>query len=279
MNTKYIILAIISLMLFSCYNEDDIVVEKGENKYNLQDSDDPVEKYRYNFYNDFGSVILYDYALSDYTWNITHTYFATFELEKVKDENKAAGLDYAKKVFLEAYPENFKKKFFPFKILLAESLQAYDWMVDGMVDYHAKGGKGFLCIGRVNDNVGTLTKEDLYTARAGVNTEFWMTYMFGFNRFKIPDSYYAVSEAYYDQELTEGVIEDYGFVWADTSWGTYFPGPYLDLKTFIEYIFAHTNKEMQDLCNKYPKIKQKYDILVYAMKDQFGYDLTSLTDL
>lgn len=275
MNKKYIILAIFSLMLFSCYNEDDIVVEKGENKYNIQDSDDPVEKYIYNFYKESGSVILFDYETSDYTWNITHSYLGGFDLAKVKDANKAAGIEYAKKVFLEMYPKDFRSNHFPFKILMAESLKGEDMMTGMMADYHAKSGKGFICIGRINDNAGSLTKDDLYAARGGVNTDYWLTYMFGNNKFKIPDAFYAVSEAYYDGKIDGGVKEDYGFVFLDWK---YFPGKYLDLKTFIEYIFSHTNAEMEELCNNYPLIKQKYDVLVYAMKDQFGFDLSKLED-
>lgn len=279
MNTKYILIAILSVLLFSCYSEDDIVAEKGENIYDFKDSNDPVDKFRYNFQQETGSVILFDFEERDYTWNIIHSYAGSYDLTKIKDENKLAGIEYAEKVFFSLYSNEYKKNFFPFKILMVESMSAYDWMTDSMADYFAKTGKGFISIGRLNDNVGSLTTEELYAARGGINEEYWVGFMFGNDKFKVPDSYYAVSEDYYDQEMTSGVKEDYGFVWVDDSWGTYFPGSYIDLKTFINYIFSHTNAEMQDLCNQYPKIKEKYDILVYAMKDQCGFDLSTLKDL
>lgn len=277
MNTRYILLAIFSLMLFSCYNEDDIVVEKGENKYDFQDSDDAVEKYVYNYHKDYGVAILFDYETSDYTWNITYSEMGSAELTKAKEENKAAGIEYAKRVFLELYPIEFRKTQFPFKVLMAESVQAFDWMIDGMKDFHSKTGKGHVSIGMINETTSSFTTEELYAARAAINGEFWHTFMMANRGFKLPESFLKVSEGYYFYYLgDDGIPEEYGFVFSQ--WGET-PGQYFDIRSYLEFMFGNPQAKIQEVCNQYPKVKQKYDIIAYVMKEYYGFDITTIEDL
>lgn len=272
----------------SCSKEDDIVAELDDPRFEVKDSEDPTDHYIYEFYQKYKSFILFNYEVADYRWNLTHN--SEYEVTLPKEELKSAGLEYARKVFLDIYPEEFVLKYFPYKILLAENISTWDMMTGMDVELMAASGISCVVISGVKDGVADMTEEEITSAKGQVNAGFWADYMVNNNLISIPDDFYNVSKDFYSRPVVaaegyplqmDAKKETYGFVYASISpWNgfEYLPDMSKDLQTFFEYMFSHTSEEINQLCAEYPRIKQKFDILYKEIKNTFGLDLRTIND-
>ena len=117
MKTRWLIYILLGVFLSSCYKEENIEGEEDEPKYKVEDSEDPLDHFIYGFYHDYGVFILYDYEEVDYRWNMS----TVLDVELIKQTDKVTlneGLAYLDNVLFQYYTDDFKKHYFPFKILL-----------------------------------------------------------------------------------------------------------------------------------------------------------------
>lgn len=272
----------------SCSKEDDIVVELDPPRFEVKDSENPTNHYIYEFYKKYSSFILFEYKDEDYKWNLTSN--SDFQVTLPKKELKDAGLEYAKQVFLEVYPDSFIKKYFPYKLMLAEKITNFDYMTGEDVEVMAASGISCVVISGVKDGIADMTAEEILTAKGQVNAGFWADYMISNNLISIPEDFYKVSKDFYSRPVVaaegyplqmDAKKETYGFVASEISpWNGY---EYLldmskDLQSYFEYMFSHKSKEINQLCAEYPRVKQKFDILYKTVKNTFNLDLRTIND-
>lgn len=285
---KIFMILVIATIFCSCSNEDDITAEMDPPKFEVKDSDDPVEHYIYEYYQKHKSFILFDYNENDYKWNLTHN--SDFEVTLPKKEIISDGLEYAKKVFLEVYPDDFISKYFPYKLLMAEKVSTFDYMTGMDLELMAASGMSCVVISGVKEGIKDFTEEEMTDAKAQINAAFWSDYMINNGLVKIPDDFYNVSKDFYSRPVVaaegyplkmDAKKEDYGFVFSTISpWNgyEYLPDSTKDLSSFFEYLFAHTSAEINTLSEQYPRIKQKFDILLKAVKNSCNIDLSKIND-
>ena len=108
------IICVLLLGFNACSDEDDIHVNVEDSWYNLEDDpSDPVQHYIYQFYKDYQTIIIKDPEVEDYRYNFKRKN----NIKVVAPVQEAAlltkGLDMVKDIFIEVYPESFKKKYFP----------------------------------------------------------------------------------------------------------------------------------------------------------------------
>ena len=146
--------------------------------------------------------------------------------------------------------------------------------------------------------LGTMTDEEFVKIRADVNASFWAKYMSEVRGlFTISDAFYEASEEVepklYDPnwyrfkgtDPNEIDFYKYGVItysensYIDEDWpdfnSIYAPLKSEDLAQWMNFVFEKTPAEIQEICDKYPVMKKKYDVIREAMLEN-GFDLSKL---
>jgi len=294
MKSKFNYITVISLLLALCFSgcqkEDDIISELGEDDLKLEDSSDPLDHYIYEFYKKYNSYILYEYETPTYQWD-----FETLkQINFAKQEDKNVllnGIEYFEKTFIRFYSEEFRKKFIPTKILLADSINETRYR--GKLDIYSESATAYLAIGRMRKGIENTSNEELNKAKIAVNYDFWLGYLLVNDKLRIPSEYYEPSKGLYHvnlKALSENVDnasidpKKYGF-WADMkgrqhTGSKYFwtPDVNQDLEQMFMMILSHTKAEMMEMMEDSPKLKVKYTILVNSIQEQLQFDIQSIGD-
>ena len=265
--------------------------------YNLEDDpSDPVQHYIYQFYKDYQTIIIKDPEVEDYRYNFKRKN----NIKVVAPVQEAAlltkGLDMVKDIFIEVYPESFKKKYFPYSIIMADSI-LFLGMEDQIPSYHSYASSNFVAIAGIRSKMNEYTDRDIRDIRGEVNAKFWNDYLSAIkNVFTVPDEFYEVSEEFYGETDWGWDIEtpddidwhEMGFISYDPGntsydddpdWGGWWiqaPNKSIDIMQWLEFIFSTTIQEREMLLETYPLMKKKYEILQETMKKYDGFDITKL---
>lgn len=295
MNIKYFsILIFLVILITGCYKTDDINSELGEPILEPKDNpSDPVDHYIFEFYTRYGSFIQYDYDTTDYQWNINTRSINTHHLQDDKIILNE-GLKYLNKALFSQYDENFKQKYFPTKIFLADSIKTY---IEGVkiADNISNYGYSNLSVGRIRAGLNELDSDSLSIIKGKINADFWAGYLFINERFNLPYNYYKISEEYYEANLLnleenedkngpDVDTKQYGF-WEnnnsprenerpDKNW--FAPDQQIDIWQFINMITSHTKEEMDNLMSGYNMMKDKYNIIIDYVKENYNVDLQEI---
>jgi len=292
MNIKFRYFTVICLFcataFVGCDKEDNISSELGVNNLKPIDSSDPLDHYIYELYNNYGSYVLYEYDSLTYQWDFNSLKKVTFAQQKDKTV-LLKGIQHIEDAFINLYPEDFRKQYLPTKILLADSIN--ETGSNAKEDKFSESGTAYLAIGRIRDGIEDISAEDFNQSKAAINYDFWMGYLVSIEKFSIPSAFYKPSEDLYHvnlKALSENASNSsidpkkYGF-WADKygnpHTGSYYywtPDQDQDVEQFFEKILSHTKEEMTLLMEGYPKLQDKYNILVSHIQNQFHFDIQSI---
>lgn len=271
-------------MLTACYKEAAIHSDKGEVPYKIEDSSDPAKHYIYQYNQSTGVYILSDYSDVDYSWNISAV--SENELVRMDEDVLTDAVEYVKQVLTEVYPEEFAKKYFPIKVLLADSVSYYsngNFCDDEITAY----GRSYLAIGRLGKEDFPKSAEEIKEARGYVSGNLWGNIIYNNGLISIPDGFFSPTEDYYGQYVgdNDGAEDpDYqktlGFWEYDPAafYDHTIPDQAGDVADYVRYIVTHSSAEMQALMAGYDTMKIKYNILVKAVKDECGIDLQAIGD-
>lgn len=284
---KYILLfAFAGMLLSGCYNEDAIYAEEGSYRraYDTT-STDPVFKFVSRYYYDYGKLLITDPDSADYLFNFQTKHLLSLTAPEQSQEHLAAALDFFKKMFLNGYSEKIIKDYFPYKILLADTVRytgnSNDYRNIYLTEFHIS----FL----VNDEMLNKSEADKIALSREWNYKFLAEYMAKYKGWKVDDDFYLYStdDGYYknfkyitDEEWTEEnfwelgyasgqVYEEYGQK-PDGSWdfvkvGYQFVASRAGyLEDFIEFLYSSSEETIAKAC-KHEKFKKAYDVLVAAL--------------
>lgn len=273
-------MAALSLMT-ACYKEDPIHSEKGEVPYKIEDSSDPAKHYIYEYNQSTGVYILSDYSDVDYTWNVSST--SENVLSRIDESVLSDAVDYLKQVLTEVYPADFAKKYFPIKVLLADTVYVSYNLVDEIAGY----GRSYIAIGQLGKNDFPKSEETIKEARGKVSGVLWGNIIYENGLIDIPDGFFSPSEDYYGQYVgdDEGSEDpdyqkNFGF-WEydpDAVYDHMLPDQAGDVADYVRYIVTHSTEEMQALMKGFDTMKIKYNLLVKAIKDECGIDIQAIGD-
>ena len=279
-------------LLQSCYQDEDISAKLEEPRYTVEQGDHPLDQFIYQYYQDNNSYILYNYDKVDYKWNLTKT----LPLELVEQPDKDLlnkGVECLKKTWMDFYTPEFQKQYFPYKILLADSVKIPS-DVFGIRDTVAFGAINYLAFGRIRPAMNSYTASDLKKIAGEVNGIFWGVQLYNYHRITIPEAFFMVSgEDLYDENLynlrteqedADDVTPDqrkYGFWdYIDDGSSDHYMSPSKDedIYAFVRMICSHTTEEMNALMASYPKLEDKYQILTSYISEIYGVDLQAIGD-
>jgi len=214
------------------------------------------------------------------------------ELEVKCKDTLMMGYNVLKKVFIDLYDDEFKKKYFPFKIFLANTADL-DFYKTSKKDLLSFYGQSFIAMGKVRKGINELTGEELNAYKTSINSDFWGGYLQINNKYNIPDAFYKISEKYYKTNLMI-LPENYGKKVPDVSYYTYgfweadraglgettrykfTPSKEQDIEDTMKAILSHSKAELDLAFEGHPLLKEKYDFLIKYFNKQLGFDLTKL---
>lgn len=267
-------------MLTACYKEAAIHSDKGEVPYKIEDSSDPARHYIYEYNKATGVYILSDYSDVDYSWNVSAV--SDNVLVRMDEDALADAVDYLKQVLTEVYPEEFAKRYFPVKVLLADSV-TNNSSDDEITAY----GRSYIAVGRLGVEDFPKSAGDIKDARGRISGNLWGNIIYGNGLISIPDGFFSPSEEYYGQYVGDDAgAEDsdyqknFGF-WEYDPAAVYdhmLPDRAGDVADYVRYIVTHSSAEIQALMEGYDTMKIKYNILIKAVKDECGIDLQAIGD-
>lgn len=293
MITRYFLISMVFglVLLAGCQKEDSLNAALDKPRYILQPGDNATDQFIYQFYQDYGTYILYNYDSLDYQWNLTRIMDLEFVIQKDK-ELVLKGIQTMKKVWIDFYPADFVKQFFPYKIILADTIWDSSSSIIPRHDACCFSAINYVAFGRVHEDVDAISSDSLKTISGVVNGIFWGQYLAKYNRVSIPQQLYQVSgDEYYNENLqnyrTPEEIENnvrldprkYGFleeVYDGLDETVKTPTYEEDVEMFVRYITSHTEEEMIVLMNGFPKLQDKYHILKVFILDTYGVDIQSI---
>lgn len=282
---KILASAALLAMLTACYKEDAIHSEKGEIPYKIEDSSDPARHYIYEFNQKTGVYILTDYSDVDYKWNVSAE--SGNELVRIKPDVLEDAMKYVRDVLTDVYPEEFAGKYFPLKVLLADTIRVSN---GGAEDAMVGSGRSYIAIGGLRKEAFPKDTAALNEARGEINGYLWGNIIYTNNLMTIPDGFFSPGEDYYGVSFEMAEYKDFkedpnyprkiGF-WRYDPDGFYphiCPDRALDVSDYVRMIVTHTSAQMQELMDGFENLRIKYDLLIRAVKETCGVDLQAIGD-
>ncbi|KXB79201.1 hypothetical protein HMPREF3034_02200 [Prevotella sp. DNF00663] len=305
MNTKYILSALcvaLTLGTVSCSNDDNVTAEIEEPIYNVEDNtSDPIQHRKFEMYRDYKTYLITNPITRDYKYNFQKKNNLLITAPEQSPELIKKGIKMLDDMFLNHYSEEFKKKYMPFSILLADSI-FFLGQETGRPYYHSYVANRFLALGGVRKEMGSYTEAQKRDFEGDINSRYWMDYLWEVkSAFSIPEAFSDVNREYFKKEAGESkafgkVTEetqpddlDYhtlGFIsynhrttFYDKEWSSWWielPDEDTDRRQWVAFIFSTPKAERDALIAKYSKMKEKYDILKEAFLKCDGYDIEKL---
>lgn len=289
----YLLTLIIASLLISCDDEDNLSVKLDNGKYYIGDNPEgKVQEYIYNFYKKYNSLILTNPDTSDYRYNFTSMNKVIiippvekniYKEELNSEENKILidGFNFLKEVFFNQYSDEFKQKYFPTTIQLADVIKTWDQGWDTITPI-AYASHNFIAISGINKDIDEISEDNKKLYIKEINFQLWYNYLLnGVGKLNIPKSFYSVSKEFYGKEQEDSdyegdweIAHTNGFL-VGTRWGEY-TVDYKDLLSYFQHIFLTDRTELETLMEKYPNIKLKYEILRNTILENFSLDITKM---
>ncbi len=284
MKKNILLFILATVAAVSCYKEDPIVPVQEEPAYTIEDSSDPAKHYIYETWKNTGVYTLYEFDEVDYAWNVSS--ISDNILVPMDESMLTEAVDYAREVLFDIYDDDFKKKYFPMKVFLADSLNSDLYASDPLYnDRVSVYGRSYIAIGQIRPETFPKTDEQILEAVGKVNGMLWGDLIYRYSLMEIPDGFFSPCEELYGQNMSDAPEDDLvsyakglGF-WSFDEFGIYdtiLPDRYGDVSDFVEMMTTHTEEEMQAEMEGYETLVIKYNILRNAIQDACGVDLQEI---
>lgn len=303
---KYALLSVLFLggLLSGCFNEDDIHVEDQYYKrvYDTT-SNDPVWKYVSLYYFNCGKLLITDPDSSDYLYNFDAKYALWIQKPIQTQEGLLKRIQFFEDMFLGSYTNEFREKYFPFEIILADSI-VYTGSLDAskpegvprdiyIADYYVAFS--------VSENTMNLSKEEKVRLSTAWNGNFLSRYLVKKSGWKVPEDFYLYptdGEFYAnckyktDEEWGEDnfwelgyptgrILEEYSPN-SEGKWGWNKVGYQFAsakdtyLSQFIDFLFSTDTETVERAISQHAKLKKAHDVLDQSLKSYLGIDYRNI---
>ena len=271
--------------LLACSGNDDVdVIEPWGEEYELPQGKSDADDRIVDYYEKFGTYILYEYSDLDFDFEISTT--AQYELPDPTYVGDM--LDFLEEVWFNFYSAEFHKHFMPLKIILTKYVGYEDPFTEQLILDYVYYGSNSIAIGYCSDVLYEFTPETKLEFKNALSRQLWTRWCSHLN---IPDDFYAVSDysrvavadpSSLDYVRERGFVMNYSFN-PPSEWAMsldYLTGRLnesTDLMSFLIGMTVRTSADWEEDL-KYPLVKQKYDILRNWIQETFGFDLQKVGD-
>ena len=296
-----IILFVAVIMFESCRKDDNpsIPSEKTDTRYALPQGNAPFDQTILDFFNEYNTYILYKFSTVDFNYQfsynlaspptgLTSAKTGPVVMRTADSIAITAGLEFMDQYWFSFYPDVFKKRYLPQKILLAGlvyntrwSSPIYDTPRVNPVTIPIEGAD-HITLPKIDTAFITLPLANKLLLKAQLNKMFLKQLMYPAvstmpNKINAPVEFFKVSD-YNLSSLTTTTKYRNGFFGNGTSKS---PTQYDDLMTFLDTICAKSKAQL-DAYALHPSndqlgmVKRKYDILINYFKNNYNVDIQAI---
>jgi hypothetical protein len=285
---QFLLVILLGINFYNCYEEDPIVAEELPNKrvqmYDTN-STDKVLNFVSRYYYKYDHFFITDPDSSDYLYNFSSKNESLeFNYPKQDAEHLWKGIEMMQKLVLDAYPEEFIRKHFPYSLILAD-----DVIIDpALLEEEVLSCVGrYFCIFSIQD-LEQMSVEEKIAASSKLHETLWRYIGMYDEGINIPDEFYQYGESLLlygqlvqDEEL-EYLYEEEAryklgfpriFLFYDII--PVFPNKGEDIGYWISFLIDTPDDELQAILKKYEVMQIKYDLLTKALKEM-GIDYKKL---
>lgn len=293
---KYLLLSILlgSFILFGCFDEDEIHadLETYKRAYDTT-STDPVWKYVSQYYYKYGKLFITDPDTSDYLFNFQYKYSLWMQEPKQTTEHLLKGIQFVEEMLLNGFSDDFKREYFPFNIILADSI-AYTGGTSTKWDPRNIYCTKYHVSLQISEKLLNMTEEEKEELSTKWNLSFLLDFCSAYGKgFNVPEDFYAVSrefrgryqgaqlpkEEWYERGYIAGITVGHFKPFWDPDNGydyTDFPNyDDTDFKYFFTGMITIPNEELQEIAENYPRVKARLEILDAELK-KIGIDYRNM---
>ncbi|MCB6971978.1 MULTISPECIES: hypothetical protein [Butyricimonas] len=285
---QFLLIIILGISFYNCYEEAPIVAEeipyKRVQMYDTN-STDKVLNFVSRYYYKYNRFFITDPDSSDYLYNFSSKNESLeFNYPKQEQEHLWKGIEMMQKLVLDAYPEEFIRKHFPYSIILADDAIADPALLE--TEVLSCIGRYF-CIFSIQD-LGQMSFNEKAVASSKSHETLWRYIGMYDKGINIPDEFYQYGESLllYGQLIQDEKLEylyeeearyELGFPRMFLFYDIIPVFPYKgeDIGYWISFLIDTPDDELQVLLKKYEVMQIKYDLLTKALKEM-GIDYKKL---
>jgi hypothetical protein len=278
------------ILLSSCYKEPRLTPGTADILYTLPQGDHPYDNEILDFYNTYGTFILYKWTTADFQYAVTGPLSQQLQVFPADTNYVQQGLNFLHANLLDLYPDSFLKQTLPWRILLGSEIDSIMTVnsntlltapvVDTVRNTSATSvsGQHQISLFQVDSVMPNLTPAQVAQARGWLNRAYWQQATSN-NVVEIPPAFDSVTN-YQNVDDQNYVSMGVLYFHDDLSFAT----PSTD---FIDYVFMITSTPFQQINATWfsPQtdvngfIRGKYNIIVQYYLANYGVDLQAIGNL
>ena len=230
-------------------------------------------------YEKYNTYFLYKYKEKDIEWTQT-ALWAYYDYEPIDPNDVVNLLNLLEITWFDLYDAEVLKRMMPYRIFLTGMLKEDigSWW-ENWVDIPARYLENQIAINKVEKDVADMSAAEKREFKSYLQATF-LEYCVAYGVITIPDEFYAGSDYTKSYASSSEEAREWGFVYnpkTDSEWSydTYQITSTDDVNAYLaSLVYRTTGEWAEDL--EYPLIREKYQILVNCLKEQYGIDICKI---
>lgn len=293
----------LTLMTSSCHREKPVYSELGKPKYEIKDGKDYISHTIYDIYKKCGVQIIYRFDPEDALWDLgrfTTTLqkprYTVIDPEQEEDRQMLErSIRHLQEHFFSAYDDNFKSRYFPLRIFLADTIGTYK----NSNNRFATGYRDHMAINLYRDgevlkykqnngrNTSYKTLQEYRQALIpSLHSQLW-EFVFQY-RIAPPERFLFYSQDMYGEnigrkddpnyDIRMSGFWDYDEFNSGAKWYRAYKSPSLDIADYIYRMTSMSEKQIKEAMGAYQIMHDKYDALREHIQSLTGFDIQTIGD-
>lgn len=256
---------ILCLTIYSCIDNDDIsgTVDVFD-KPVIKDDGSPLDKKIVSLYEKYNTYFKYEFEHDEYRWGWTSEQLEAYsfaDIDKVEEV-----LDTIISNVYEVFPEEFSKKYMPFKVLMVDTLES---SLYGM--YTGDIGVNYVVVANVSDRFDDVNKDELKEELLSLFVEDL------FSKVEYAAKFAQVSvEGYALPSIKKEDPNQFAFLRRDRNTNNKPPKVAQDFGDYVAMIVYKTKEEKEALFAKNFFIKKKMNLVIDYFKINYNITLPTV---
>lgn len=299
---KYIHTLIISVLLFTSCQKEETLSPYGGDIDRLEELIDNSFGFIKEFKEKYDSYILYEFDhMKDFAYQFDKaSNWRDAEIKYLEKVDVPGALDFLKQNFIKFYNDtitlpdstvaitNFKKNFFPRKLLICKELLAKSLGITNttyFIAHDATASMNSFTVSRLDStSLAEMPESEIERFRKNINYMFIAGYVWDAKRIDfLPKSFYEYSKSYYRTPTPEP--DDEGEINPNYYWSkgffppeensNFFPSLNNDVIEYIKQLIFMDQSTAENIKRRYPVVKAKIKEMAESLK-KLGVDIMAL---
>ncbi len=273
--TIYFLTIIIAVTAVSCKKEAALNHEPLPEKYVMVQGTGAADQYRYDFFNKYGTKILFAFDKVEYFYSPTNTIDQYDEIRYITNGAlHERALRFINTHWLSFYPEAFKQKYLPRYIFVVDRL--VDLIEERIanadsVKYAKSNAFSYVLGAGLGNRFDTMSVETKKRLRSELHYHFLYSFLYAGLKLGLPDDFFEPTKTAYLSARPTPLANDksdYGpagfLIPPGTAKPAAFPSRIEDIQLFLKFIIESDQATVDAYINPtaHSKVKQKYNVLV-----------------